>query len=134
MRIFLTHELHVGKFMLHNSNVQISRSRFRSIARDQISMWSRRWTVNLVTAGEARRAVAFINLLFLILRFEILKISKISKKIIISRNCILKCSKNIPKFEKNENWEKFSQHSYDLLNFCQVQFISESQEESCICH
>ena len=32
-------------------------------------MWSRRWTVNLVTAGGARRAVAFINKSFLILNF-----------------------------------------------------------------
>ena len=31
--------------------------------------WSRRWTVNLVTAGGARRAVAFINKSFLILKF-----------------------------------------------------------------
>ena len=96
--------------------------------------WSRRWTVNLVTAGEARRAVAFINQLFSIFNFKNLKFSKFSKKKIISRNCNWKCSKNIPKFEKNENWEKNSQHSYEILNFRQVQSIWESQGESCICH
>ena len=64
--------------------------------------WSRRWTVNLVTAEGARRAVAFINQLFLIFNFKNLKFSKISKKKIIYRNCNWKCSKNIPKFEKNE--------------------------------
>ena len=53
--------------MLLNSNDQISRNRFRSIVRDQT--WSRRWTVNLVTAGGARRAVSIINKLFLILNF-----------------------------------------------------------------
>ena len=42
--------------------------------------WSRRWTVNLVTAGGARRAVAFINKSFLILIF--LDFSKFRKKII----------------------------------------------------
>ena len=66
--------------------------------------WSRRWTVNLVTAGGARRAVSFINTLFLISNFWKI-IWKFSKKN-ISRNCILKCSKNIPKFEKKLHLRK----------------------------
>ena len=37
MRMLLTHDLPWGKFMLHNSNGQISINRFRSIARHQIS-------------------------------------------------------------------------------------------------
>ena len=44
--------------------------------------WSRRWTVNLVTAGGARRAVAFINWWFVIFNFENFKCSKCSKKIL----------------------------------------------------
>ena len=89
--MLVTHDLPWAKFMLHNSNEQISRNRFRLIARHQISTWSRRWTVNLVTAGGARRAVFFINKLFFNLKFP---------KTNISRNRILKCSKNIPKFGK----------------------------------
>ena len=96
--------------------------------------WSRRWTVNLVTAGGARRAVAFINQLFSIFNFKNLKFSKKLEKKIVFQNCNWKCSKNIPKIDKNEKWEKNSQHSYEISNFCQVQSISELQGESCICH
>ena len=65
--------------------------------------WSRRWTVNLVTAGGARRAVAFINKSFLILNFWNFQFFR--KKRILSENMfnfVLKTSRSSKKwkFEK----------------------------------
>ena len=85
--MFLTHDLPWGKLSIHKSNEQ---------------MWSRRWTVNLVTAGGARRAVAFINKSFLILNFWNFQIFR---KKILSKNMfffVLKTSRSSKKwkFEK----------------------------------
>ena len=73
--------------------------------------WSRRWTVNLVTAGGARRAVAFINTLVSISNFEILKFSE--KK--YSPKLELKMFEKHPEVRKNENLsKKFSAHIWDF--------------------
>ena len=75
--------------------------------------WSRRWTVNLVTAGEARRAVAFINQFIAIVNFENLKFSKFSQKNYIPK-LWWKMFKKHPEVRKNRNSRnKLSAHIWD---------------------
>ena len=106
-------------YLEQNSCYTIVMNRFREIASVRLpgnrfrrrhmspkgirpGMWSRRWTVNLVTAGGARRAVAFTNQFFLILVFENLYFFKIYKKKILSDNMfyfVLKTSRSSKKWK-----------------------------------
>ena len=70
--------------------------------------WSRRWTVNLVTAGGARRAVAFINQLILILNFKNLKFSKILKEKLYPEIVIENVRKTSRSSKKKKIEKKFS--------------------------
>ena len=123
MMIFHTH-LFRGNHVWRNINAnkilktcfekaQVPTSRDRRYAQESncTGIWSRRWTVNLITAGGARRPVASMNKLFLNLNFG----RKQKKNIYISRIWSLTCSKNIPKFEKMKIWEKKSRHSYEIF-------------------
>ena len=69
----------------------------------QLTNWSRRWTVNLVTAGGARRAVSFINKLFSTLNFE-KKEEKKRKTYIPNLNSQM--FEKHPKVRKNRNLRK----------------------------
>ena len=67
--------------------------------------WSRRWTVNLVTVEGARRAIAFMNWLFQINFFKILKFSMFSKKKYIPK-LQLKSKRKQPEIIKKSIFEK----------------------------
>ena len=63
--------------------------------------WSRRWTVNLVTAGGARRAITFKKLLFVVLNFKNIKFQNFQKNEYIPKPK-LKMFETYP--EVRENW------------------------------